>query len=196
MKAIALIAGLALSASAFAAAHAQQGTAPASPPSTSGNAAAPSQMKQMKSSDRNFVTKAANGGMFEVRSSELAATKAQRSDVKEFAQRMIADHTGVNQNLEQTARAVGATVPAELDAKHKAKIDKLQATQNGKAFDTAYINAQVEAHKEAVDLFKSYARNGQNQQLKTLAADSLPALQEHYAAAQKMKTTGASAASN
>ena len=50
-------------------------------------------------SDKMFVEKAAVGGMFEVKSSQLAQQMATNPNVKAFAGRMVADHTKANQEL-------------------------------------------------------------------------------------------------
>jgi hypothetical protein len=46
----------------------------------------------------------------------------------------------------------------------------------GKEFDRAYDQMQLQAHEEAVALFSDYARNGDNTDLKTWAAQTLPHL--------------------
>jgi putative membrane protein len=38
---------------------------------------------------------------------------------------------------------------------------------------------QADAHKKAVSLFKSYAANGQDKELKSFASETLPALKQH-----------------
>jgi putative membrane protein len=54
--------------------------------------------------EKDFVDKAAAGGMFEVQVAQLALQKSQSSTVKSFAQRMVDDHTKVNDQLKQIAQ--------------------------------------------------------------------------------------------
>ena len=46
---------------------------------------------------------------------------------------------------------------------------------------------QLQAHKEAVELFSEYAKDGDNSELKSWAGQTLPHLKEHLAMAEKLK---------
>ncbi|MFO1184920.1 MAG: DUF4142 domain-containing protein [Bauldia sp.] len=126
----------------------------------------------------DFVRKAANAGDLEVQSSELASTKAQRDDVKQFAQRMVADHKTAGDKLKALAKTLNLEVPAALDAEHQQMLQNVQAA-SGANFDRAYVEMQVSAHQSAVDLFGRYSQGGDNPQLKQFAAETLPTLQDH-----------------
>lgn len=142
-------------------------------------AAAAEKSKQTDAKAANFVKKAAVGGMFEVQSSELALQKATDSKVKEFAKMMVTDHQAANDKLKSTVQSAQLpSPPTELDAKHKKIMDKLQSA-SGRAFDRAYIDAQLKAHKEAVELFSNYAKKGQNKELQDFAQQTLPTLEQH-----------------
>ncbi len=128
-------------------------------------------------SAQDFVDKAAAGGMFEVDSSRIAEGKAQDPGVKDFAHKMIEDHGAANAKLATIAGEQKLKVPTQLDAKHKGDLDALQ---NGKdPFDGSYIQMQRDAHSDAVTLFESYARDGDNAELKTFAQETVPALKTH-----------------
>lgn len=49
----------------------------------------------LSTTDQQFVTKAAQGGLAEVQLGQLASQKASSSAVKQFGQRMVTDHTQV-----------------------------------------------------------------------------------------------------
>jgi putative membrane protein len=144
----------------------------------SNKAGAAQEQTQISPADQNFVTKAAIGGMFEVQSSELANDKAQSAEVKKFAKQMIRDHGKANKELTSAAEDKGATVPSALDAKHAAVLQKLDGL-SGAAFDSAYVQAQRAAHKEAVGLFSAYSTSKGDPQLTAWAGKTLPILQEH-----------------
>jgi putative membrane protein len=57
-------------------------------------------------------------------------------------------------------------------------LDKLNGAK-GEAFDQAYVQAQRDAHDEAVSLFEDYSQNGDNASLKTFATETLPTLKMH-----------------
>jgi putative membrane protein len=137
---------------------------------------------------QTFVDKAAAGGMFEVESSKIAQGTAQDQAVKDFAHKMIDDHGAANAKLETIAGEQKLTVPKELDAKHKADLDTLQKSKD--TVDKPYVQMQRDAHSDAVTLFEGYAKDGDNAQLKTFAAETLPTLKMHQDMIEKIATTG------
>jgi hypothetical protein len=77
----------------------------------------------------------------------------------------------------------GAVLPPPatgIQPSHQEIMDKL-STASGRAFDRADLDAQLNAHKEAVELFSTYAREGDNPELKHFhfAQQMLPTLEEH-----------------
>jgi putative membrane protein len=136
---------------------------------------------------QTFVTGAASGGGFELKSSELALQKSQNKEVQAFAQQMIDDHTKANQELKAAAQADNMQPPPEgqLNEKHQAMVQQLEAA-DGQAFDLSYMRSQSMAHDEAITLFDAYSKSGQDGQLKSFAAKTLPALQEHKQHIQRL----------
>lgn len=149
-----------------------------------------SKSAQASKEAQTFVTKAASGGMFEVESSKLAVEKAKRDDVKSFAQKMVTDHGKANADLQSMAQKVGVKVPDKMEPKHQAQVEKLNKT-GAESFDKAYLDAQIEAHKESVALFQNYAKSGDQPDLKQFAEKTLPTLQEHQRMAQDLARQGA-----
>ena len=64
-----------------------------------------------------------------------------------------------------------------------------QSAEAGAAFNKAYIEAQYNAHVEAVNLFAAYAKSGDNAQLKALAAELLPTLQGHLDQVSRLRSS-------
>jgi putative membrane protein len=133
-------------------------------------------------SSADFVKEAASSDMFEIESSKLAAQKAD-GPTKAFATQMIADHTKTSNELKTSAK--GIQIPPAMSATHQKMIDKLTGLQ-GEEFTKQYRSDQVTAHKEAVSLFERYAKGGDNNELKTWAGKTLPALQHHLKMAQDL----------
>ncbi len=69
---------------------------------------------QLSSADREFVRKAAEGGLAEVELGQLATEKASSQDVKQFGQRMVSDHSQANTQLKEIAAQKGVTLPMSL----------------------------------------------------------------------------------
>jgi putative membrane protein len=125
----------------------------------------------------DFVTEAAQSDMFEIQSSQLAASKTQ-GDVQKFANQMVADHTKTTDELKALAPAANAPLPTAMDSSQQSMLDKLQG-MNGEEFTKQYVSDQVSAHKTAVSLFERYAKGGEDEKLKSWATQTLPTLQHH-----------------
>ena len=127
--------------------------------------------------DTRFAKDAAMGGMTEVEMGKLAVKNGSSDKVKQFGQRMIDDHTKAADQLKSVAAKHNITLPTELDAKHKAVVDKYSAL-TGTAFDRAYMKDMVKDHETDVAEFQKEANAGTNYDLKNWAGTTLPTLQE------------------
>lgn len=160
-----------------------QAQAQSAPPSTSnrpsatGNAATSTQ-SNVSSADRNFATKAAAAGLAEVNDAQIALKNASRPDVKDFAQRMVQDHTKANDQLKSIASSKGIMLPTSATASDQKKTAALQKLIGAK-FERQYIEGQRAAHKQAVALFSAESKNGRDSELKSFASQTLPTLQDH-----------------
>jgi putative membrane protein len=137
--------------------------------------------------DSMFAKEAAIGGMAEVEMGQLAATKAQSPDVKQFGQRMVDDHGKANSELKSLASQKKWTLPYELDQKHKATRDKLEK-MSGAQFDHAYMAEMVADHNKDVASFSRESKTGKDAELKAWAAKTLPTLQEHQKMAKEVSS--------
>jgi putative membrane protein len=129
-------------------------------------------------SDKEFLAKAMAGGMAEVQRGQLAEKQASNDRVKEFARRMVKDHTPVNEKLMEMARTMKGAVATGPEGEHKIARDKLSRL-SGAEFDRAYMQHLVEDHEKAVALFEAQAKGGMNADLKAFTASALPTLQGH-----------------
>jgi putative membrane protein len=71
----------------------------------------PQSAMKLSGDDEKFVMKAAEGGKAEVELGNLALSKASSADVKQFAQRMVDDHSKAGDELAQLAQSKGITLP-------------------------------------------------------------------------------------
>jgi len=133
--------------------------------------------------DTQFVAKAIRDGMAEVEMGKMAQQKGSSDQVKQFGSRMVDDHSKANDELKRIASSKGITLPTDLDAKHKAKMDKMQKL-SGAQFDRAYMDDMVADHKQDVAEFKKQASSGKDSDLKAFASKTLPTLEDHLKMAQ------------
>lgn len=139
--------------------------------------------------DKEFLIRAAQAGKTEVAASKLAETKAASTEVKSFASTMVNDHGNVDNELKQLASSKGVSVPENPAKDQQAKLDKLNRLNGGK-FDKEYADKiGVQAHKDAVALFKKASSDVKDPDIKAFAAKTLPALEHHLALAEALKTS-------
>lgn len=128
--------------------------------------------------DMDFMSTADLAGLAEVELGKLAQTKAQNAEVKKFAALMVTDHTKAGDELKALGKKKDFKPATEMDSSHKATMEKLKGL-TGADFDKAYVDAMVDDHEDAVDLFKSHSESGKDPELKAFAAKTLPVLQGH-----------------
>lgn len=128
--------------------------------------------------DKMFSMKAAQGGIFEVKSSSMALNKTQNKQVMMVAKRMVKEHSAANAELKTVAQDKGMTLPADTDAKHKAILAKLHGL-SGKSFDKAYMASQEAAHADTVKLFENEISTGQDKDVTAFASKNLPNIEDH-----------------
>lgn len=133
--------------------------------------------------DMHFAREAAQGGMLEVELGKIAVQKASNDRIKQFGQRMIDDHTKLNNELKTVAAKDNITLPTSLDAKHQAIVDKF-SNLSGTQFDRTYARDMVKDHQQDIADFEKEANNGTNPDLKSFASMALPTLREHLHLAQ------------
>ena len=59
----------------------------------------------------------------------------------------------------------------------------------GREFDRLYIDAQIAAHREALQLHRGYAASGEDADLKKAAAEIAPIAEKHLAEARRLGNT-------
>jgi len=140
---------------------------------------------QNPGTDRMFVTKAMQGSMAEVQLGQLTLQKSNNQQVKEFAQRMIDDHTKLNDQMKPVAQQLGVTVPNEISKNDRKTMAKLQAL-SGPAYDQAYIKDMVKDHKQDLNEFQMEASSGQDQTVKDAATQGSKVIAQHLQMAQQL----------
>ena len=141
------------------------------------------QAQQMSAEE--FVAAAASSDMFEINSSELAKEKTDDADVTGFAEMIIADHTRASEELKTAAAGAGVAVPAGMMDKHAAQLQQLEGL-SGAEFAAAYVDAQLAAHEEALNLMQTYGEAAEDEALKAHAQKTAPVIQQHYEHAQQL----------
>jgi putative membrane protein len=124
---------------------------------------------------------------------KLAVSRSDNKDVKEFAQRMVTDHTGVNKAA--TELATRLEVKPEDNATSKSlkqggdrALERLKALK-GHDFDRRYVDNEVTYHQAVLDaLDKTLIPAAKNGELKALLVKVRPAFAAHLEHARHLQT--------
>ncbi|MDR5811257.1 DUF4142 domain-containing protein [Caballeronia sp. LZ019] len=161
-------------------------TLPALAPAQAQDGAGKMQTQKLSTVDQQFIQDAGAASATEIAASKLALARSADKQVKDFAQRMIADHTKLARNLDVIAKRHGITTPPASDSSVVGSLQNLE----GADFDKAYIEkVALAAHQKAVELFAKESESGNDAALKAAAAKALPIIRHHYAMAQQLART-------
>jgi putative membrane protein len=137
-----------------------------------------------------FVENATVGNLYELEAARIALVRAGSDAVRVFAQNMLLDHTTAKHQLGaalEMGETSGVTLPPEsLDTRRESMIKHL-AQAPEESFDATYVDQQVLAHEETVTLMRTYAQDGDNPQLRSVALGTLPVVERHLRHAKMMK---------
>jgi len=142
---------------------------------------------------QQFVTKATEANLAEIKTSQIALSKSEDTQVRNFAQEMIDDHTKANERLAALAGRKNLKVPDDTDMMHKTSL-KLLETKSGSSFDKSYISQMEKDHQKALQLFRDAAKSTNvDVDLKAFATSTLPTLQQHEQSVAKLAASGSGA---
>ena len=138
--------------------------------------------------DGDFLKVAAEADMTTTHLGKMAEDKASASEVKDFGRKLVLDHTSDYQQLSELAVKTGQTVPKAIDKEDNRRIASIEKYE-GKAFDRAFVTAQVAEHEKLVKAFKDEAAHGDNSDIKAYANKTLPTIEGHLHDVQDLLKT-------
>jgi putative membrane protein len=107
------------------------------------------------------------------------------SEVKQFGQQMVTDHTKLNNELGNAAKKDGFQVPTDLSAKQRSEIESLSKL-SGKELDSKYAQLMVKAHTDDLAAFRKAESTTDKPELKEAIAGAIPVIEHHLEMAKKM----------
>jgi putative membrane protein len=187
-----LIVLMAIAIGLFVGCSSQRGNEKAEGAGTTGNPnnstmSTPAETSNLNDADKDFITKAAQGGAEEVDLGQLAQQNGQSAAVKSFGERMVNDHKDAGDKLKQIAEKKGITLDDSLSSDAQKEHNDL-AKKKGADFDKAYMSLMVKDHQNDVNEFQKEADNGQDPDIKGFASQTLPTLQDHLNQAKQTKS--------
>ncbi len=140
---------------------------------------------QSSQMEQQFVSQVAAENLLEVRLGQAAQQRATNPSVKQFAQRMVRDHTSMQKQWMAVAKKNGIDFKAEMSSRHLQQAEQLR-TLTGAAFDQTYMGLMVQNHQENVSTFQSQRNAQHSADIRQLIDLALPSLQEHLSTAQQI----------
>lgn len=150
----------------------------------------------------------------EIETGTLARTKARHADVKAYAQELVGGHTQALQDMNTlsgrngwsmgdsltptggtastgsvaTSSGAMSTTLTQLQQSHAEAVVTLNKA-TGTAFDRAYLDSQVSAHQQALDVLRQHASSVQNTELRTMVGTMQTTVEAHLKRAQELSQT-------
>jgi putative membrane protein len=147
---------------------------------------------QSNLSDPEVAAVAVAANQIDVKYGEIAKQKSKNPEIVNFAETMIRDHNAVIGQATELVKKLNVT-PKDNSLSQKLNSDAEQTrktlnSKSGAAFDKAYIDNEVAYHKAVIDAVKNVLiPDTENQELKNLLSDILPALNTHLEHAQMVQ---------
>jgi putative membrane protein len=142
--------------------------------------------KALREPDKRFIIETEQHNIKERSLGRVVVQKSTNSDVKEYAQMLVDDHTKALNDLVKLVENVGMNQPAGLPEVKDEAQDRLNGL-SGPTFDREYINLMVKDYEQAISKFKSQETAAQDQSVRDYAKHILPVLQKHVNKAPELQ---------
>ena len=138
--------------------------------------------------DEQWLMMSISGDRFEIAGGKLAQAQGTDAKIKALGARLVKDHTMSLSEAEKVARALGIEVPSSPTPSMQWEL-KAVAKFTGNQFDRAYADLEVLDHRQDIQEARDEVSDGCNAQIRKLAREDLPVLEEHLRLAQQAQQT-------
>lgn len=179
---------------------AQTSGSPSSAPASSGASGMSRIGGQMGQAEMQHMQQTMQLGMVALESSRIALNKARNEDLKRFANFEVQEQTTLSEVLRSmmdpgATAATGQSGAAmqgamQMDASARDVMQKLEGRQAGAEFDKAYLQAQLQGHRDLLQVQERYLQsNSQNREHMNVARMARGQIREHIALLEAMQKT-------
>lgn len=127
-----------------------------------------------------FSAAASDANQFQIAASRLSLTRSQRSDVRDYARRMVSEAQTSQQtllaSLNNDQRRI-ARPTTRLSAERASMLKMLRSTPRG-SFDNLYLTQSARVQQGNWATYKGYAEDGADQSLKQVAGNGVPIIEQ------------------
>jgi putative membrane protein len=128
--------------------------------------------------DEEWLMMSIQGDRFEIQGGKLAQEKATTQIVRDLGARLVKDHTKSLQDAVDVAHELGIDVPDEPSPSQQWELRAVAQFQ-GSEFDRWYSDLEVQDHIQDIQETQDEIHKGCNDQIRQLAEDDLPVLEQH-----------------
>ena len=204
----ALIGGFAAALIAVPALAQSSGSSSTMPSGTSGAISSNRTSGQMSQADMQHMQQTMQLGMVAMESSRIAMNKVRNEDLKRFANFEVQEQTTLSEVLRsmmepaataatgstasgQAGQSSATAMPAmQMDASARDMMQKMQNQQAGAEFDKMYLEAQLQGHRDLLQVQERYLQsNPQNREHMNVAKMARGHIREHIAMLEEMQKT-------
>ncbi|MBV9385280.1 MAG: DUF4142 domain-containing protein [Chroococcidiopsidaceae cyanobacterium CP_BM_ER_R8_30] len=132
----------------------------------------------LSSSTKQFLNQTAQDSLYELASAELAMQRAQSPTTAQVALHVFNDHAEFQRALLQLGRQYGLSLPVDLSAKNRSKLESLSDKQ-GTAFDQQYLQELYKSNASSVSDFQREGSMVKEPDVQAFIKNFLPTQQEH-----------------
>ncbi|HYR44136.1 MAG TPA: DUF4142 domain-containing protein [Terriglobia bacterium] len=140
----------------------------------------------LNDADKNFLKRAEEENIKEENLGRAVVRKTKNSDIKDYAQMLVDDHTKALKELVDLMNQKGMRQPRSLPKLQHEALSKLNRL-SGPEFDREFINQMIEDHQNAVAEFRQEANVAQDKDIRNHASRMLPVLEKHLQRAPELQ---------
>ncbi|MGW2644020.1 DUF4142 domain-containing protein [Streptomyces sp. NPDC001393] len=129
--------------------------------------------------DRQLLTAAHQGNLWEIATGQQAQGAATTACVRRAGADFVRDHRTLDAGVVKTAAQLGVTLPSGQTAAQQRKTAALKSLARTTAYDAAWLKAQYPAHVQTLALIDKEIATGTNPAVKSLAKSARPVVVRH-----------------
>ena len=151
--------------------------------------------QKIDNADAAAMKQLAQANLNEIEGGKAAASKAQSPDVKQFAQKMVDDHTQMLADLKSLAQQKSVSLPQSASLKDMAQM-KLMERSSGAEFDKKYMEEMVKDHQKDAKEVQDLAAKTKDSDFKAALQKAGTKINEHLQLAQRIASSSSAGATS
>ena len=141
--------------------------------------------QKIDNADAAAMKQLAQANLNEIDAGKTAASKAQSPQVKQFAQKMVDDHTQMLADLKTLAQKKSVSLPESVNLKDKAQMEMMKRA-SGADFDKKYMDRMVKDHQKDLNDVQALAGKAKDPEFKAAVQKASSKISEHLQMAQRI----------